>query len=156
VTTTDDDEPYISFTSASQVSHSENGSLIITAELSNPSSRMITLPFTVESSSSADGTDYSISSSPITIAAGQTSGNIVISISADELDEQDEIVIVNMETPINAIFGVTTSHSATITDDDHTPEITSTQSFSINENSANTTSLGFVGATDADTGTTFQ
>ena len=156
VTITDDDEPYISFTTVSQVSLSENGSLIITAELSNPSSRMITLPFTVESGSSADGTDYSITSSPLTIAAGQTSGNIVISINADDLDEIDETVILSMGTPINAIHGSTITHTATITDDDHTPKIASTQSFSIDENSANTTSLGFVAATDANTGTTFQ
>ena len=87
---------------------------------------------------------------------GQTSGNIVIAINPDHIDEQDETLIVKMGTPVNAIHGVTTTHTATITDDDYTPEIAANQTFSVDENSSNTTTFGVVAATDDNSGTNFQ
>ena len=110
--------PFVNFTTASQSSANESGSLTITAELSCSYSSTVTIPFSVNSSSSADGSDYSISSSPITITTGNTSGNITISIVSDSYYEPDETVIVDMGTPTNAVLGSIISHTATITNDD--------------------------------------
>jgi len=133
-TITDDDAtPTVTFTAATQSSASETGTMTITAQLSAVSGRDVTVPFTVNASSTAEGAgvDYTISSSPVTIAKGATTGTITITIVTDVLDEYDETIVVDMGTPTNANMGATTSHTATITDDDATPTViftTATQS----------------------------
>ena len=121
ITITDDDAtPTVSFTSASQASMDESGMLTITAQLSAASGRDVSVPFTVNGSSTAMGssTDYSITGSPVAISAGSTSTTITVTIVSDALDEADETVVVDMGTPSNATAGSTTRHTATITDDD--------------------------------------
>lgn len=128
-TITDDDEiPSVTFTSASQSSVNESGTMTITAQLSAVSGLDVTVPFTVDGSSTATGggVDYSITASPVIIAAGNTSADIIITITEDDLDESDETVIINMGTPSNAIQGATIQHIATITDDDTDPLVTFT------------------------------
>jgi predicted outer membrane repeat protein len=110
--------PTVTFTAASQTSAGESGSMTITAQLSAISPSAVSVPFTVNGASTASGTDYSISASPITINAGSLTGTITITITPDSLDENNETVIVNMGIPTNAVQGVTLTHTATITDDD--------------------------------------
>jgi len=158
-TITDDDAaPSVTFTAASQSSTDETGIMTITAQLSTISGIDVTVPFTMNGSSTATGSgnDYTITASPITITAGNTTGTITITIAADALDENDETVIVDMGTPTNANQGVTLTHTATITDDDETPVVTFSQSFNVNENSILGTVVGTVVATDPDAGTTFS
>ena len=129
--------PTVNFTSSSQVSATESGTMTITAQLSSPSLLGVSVPFTVDGSSTAtgSGTDYSISASPITIPAGSTTGTVTITIVSDIIDEPNETVVINMGTPVNATQGSTITHTATITDDDNPPVVsftTGSQS-SINE-----------------------
>ena len=124
----DDATPTVTFTSASQSSASESGTMTITAQLSAVSGKDVTVPFTVNGSSTATGggMDYSISGSPITISEGSTTGTITITIAPDVKDEDNETVIVDMGVPTNATQGATTTHTATITDDDAAPTVTFT------------------------------
>lgn len=122
-TITDDDlPPTVDFTAASQSSVAESGTMTVTAQLSAQSGLDVSLPYTVTGTAS-NGTDYTITSSPITIAAGNTTGTITITILTDTLDEADETAIVTMDTPINATKGTTSAHTATITDDDQPPDV---------------------------------
>jgi hypothetical protein len=118
--TNDDALPTVSFTAANQNVAENTASATITAQLSAASIQTITVPFTINGSSTATGggTDYSISATPITINAGSTSADITLTVINDSIDEADETVVVNMGTPTNATQGATTSHIATIQDDD--------------------------------------
>jgi hypothetical protein len=131
-------EPSVSFTLDTQSSTGETSVMILTAQLSEASVKDVTLPFIVNPSSTAtgSGTDYTISASPITIPVGSTSSDIIITISEDAIDENDETVIVEMGTPINAVQGATSSHTATITDDDNPPEINFTSALQTSDNEA--------------------
>ena len=129
----DDDSPSVSFTIASQSSTGESGELTIIVELSELSGRNVTVPFSVNGSATGGGTDYSITASPVIILAGNVSKVLTITIATDVLDEYDETVVVEMETPTNATLGATTSHTATITDDDDSPTVT----FTIDSQSSN-------------------
>lgn len=111
----DNNPPTVGFTSVSQTSASESGTMVITAQLSAVSGKEITVPFTV-SGTATSGIDYTITSSPINIPAGSTTGTATITIQSDTLDEDDETVIVTMGTPTNATLGGTVVHTATITD----------------------------------------
>jgi hypothetical protein len=80
------------------------------------------VPFTL-SGSATQGSDYTITASPLTIPAGSLSADITITVSDDSIDENDETVVITMGTPTNATQGATTVHTATITDND-TADIT--------------------------------
>jgi len=118
--------PLINFTSANQ-SGTENsvGTMTITAQLSVASSKDVTVPFT-GSGTASNPSDYTITSSPITITTGNTTGTITITVNGDAIDEQDETVIVEMGIPTNATQGSTITHTATINDDDDPPSVSFT------------------------------
>ncbi len=122
ITITDDDAtPAVTFTSANQSKAENAGTATITAQLSAASGQAVTVPFTV-TGTAANPADYTITASPIIIAAGATSANITISIVDDAIYENpNETVIVTMGTPTNAAKGVTTAHTLTITDNDPAP-----------------------------------
>ena len=148
-TITDDDAmPTVTFTAASQSSVNETGSITITAKLSAVSGRDVTVPFTVNGSSTATGSgvDYSISASPIFILEGNTTVDIEITITEDNIVEDDETVIVEMGTPTNATSGVITAYTATIADDDVLPNVSTQSVTSIGSSTAighgNITDLG--------------
>ncbi|NJD56330.1 MAG: hypothetical protein FIA94_07995, partial [Nitrospirae bacterium] len=129
LTITDDDPaPTVIFTTSSQATAGEDGTATITAQLSAASGKDVTVPFTVNGSSTATGGgfDYSMSASPVTIPAGSTTADITVSITSDNLDEDHETVIVDMGAPTNATQGAITTHALTITDDAPAPAVTFT------------------------------
>ena len=109
--------PTVAFTTASQSGQEDVGTLTVTAELSAVSDTDVTVPFTA-TGTATDGSDYTITTSPITIAAGQTSADIVITVTDDSDDEQTETVILTLDTPTGADLGTSTVHTATIEDND--------------------------------------
>lgn len=118
VTITDDDPlPEVNWTSASQASVGESGTLTVTAEIDAVSGRDVTVPFVV-TGTATDPDDYTITASPVVISAGETTVDITITIASDMDVEGDETVILTMGTPTNATKGSVDVHTATITDDD--------------------------------------
>ena len=117
--------PTVTFTSASQ-SHVEDGTgMTITAQLSQTLTHDVTVPFTT-SGTATNSTDYTITTSPVTITAGSLSTTITINVVDDHVYESDETVVVTMGTPTNAAKGTTTTHTATIVNDDP-PGVTITE-----------------------------
>jgi len=118
--------PTVTFTSEAESYSEATTEIRITAQLSEVMNYAgVTVPYSVDESSTATGgdTDYSIWESPISISAGSNSSTILITVSNDALDEGDETVVVNMGTPKNADQGAITQHTVTITDDDPTPTV---------------------------------
>ncbi|TAJ12651.1 choice-of-anchor D domain-containing protein [Marinilabiliaceae bacterium JC017] len=118
--------PTVTFTNISQTISEATETITITAQLSEAIDYTnVTVPFSVNGSSSATGggVDYSISGSPITIIAGETSKEINITLNNDVLDEPAETVVVNMGEPTNAAQGPTTTFTANIIDDDLAPTV---------------------------------
>jgi hypothetical protein len=106
--------PTVTFTAASQSVSEAVGTATITAQLSSTSTQAVTVPFTV-TGTAANPADYTITASPVTIAAGSTTATITVTVVADAVAEPDETVIVTMGTPTNATAGATTVHTLTIT-----------------------------------------
>ena len=148
-------EPTVTLSLAPSSTISENGgSTSVKATLSNTFNKTVTI--NLGFSGTASGTDYSKTSSSINITSGNSTGTITLSGDDDDLDENNETVIVDISTIANGAESGTQQVTCTITDDDNTPIVTASQSFSVDEDAANTTSVGTVVATDADAGTTFQ
>ena len=123
--TDDDDPPQIYFALSSSATVDETaGTHNITVSLSAVSGKDVSVTFTT-SGTATSGTDYSgLTSSPLTITAGNSSGTISFTVTSDAVDEgSGETVILTMGTPTNATLGSITTHTATITDDDGMPTI---------------------------------
>jgi len=101
--------------------------MTITAELSAASGQDVSVPFSLSGTATeGGGNDYTITATPVSISAGDTTATITITVNDDALDEASETVIINMGAPTNASQGVITAHMATITDNDVTPSVTLT------------------------------
>jgi len=112
----------VSFAAAGQSATEGAGTMTLTAQLSDAATQDVTVPFTV-SGTATDGTDFTITASPIAIPAGSLTGTVTITILDDTTDEADETVVVTMGTPTNAFAGDVTVHTATILDDDDPPTV---------------------------------
>jgi hypothetical protein len=116
-----DDPPVVSFVLADQ-SHPESMDGLAMLLLSNPSSRDITVNYSVGGDAQG-GYDYSLTASPITIPALDLTFPIVIDVTDDLIDEVDETVILTLGAIVNATKGSPDVHLYTIEDDDDPPDV---------------------------------
>ncbi|MEP1080015.1 Ig-like domain-containing protein [Leptolyngbya sp. PL-A3] len=149
-TITDNDPiPTVSFTTATQ-SGGEGSTLTITLQLSALSGQDVTVPFTL-AGTATDGSDYTLTTSPLTITAGSTTATLTLVSTNDALGEADETIIVTMGVPTNASIGATATHTVTLLDNDVSPGI------SLSSSSATTLNSSFsVTATFTETVTGFD
>lgn len=129
----EDAAPTVSFTAASQdvAENVASGTATATVQLAAVSGRDVTVPFTVNpapavAGDAVSGDDYSVSTtSPLTIPAGSTTATLTIAVVNDGVNESDENVRLVMDTAglVNATAGATTTHVATITNDDTLPQV---------------------------------
>lgn len=116
--TNDDTVPTVQWSVASQSITESGGSATITAQLSMATGVAVSIPFTLSGTATGSGTDYSVTASPITIAAGSLSTTATVTIVNDAAIESQETVVVTMGTPTNASAGATTTHTVSINDND--------------------------------------
>ncbi|MDM8160382.1 cadherin domain-containing protein [Labilibaculum sp. K2S] len=148
-------EPTVTLSLDPSSSISENaGSTSVKATLSNTFNKTVSV--NLLKSGTTSGTDYSLSSTSISITTGNTTGTATITGVNDDLDEDNETVIIDISSVTNGTESGTQQVTCTLTDDDNTPVITASQSFSIAENIVNSGAVGTVLATDGDAGTSFS
>ncbi len=131
----------------------ENGIATVTATLSAASSSDVTVTLGYTGTATGGGTDYTASSTTITIAAGSLSGTATITAVNDTIDEDDETVIVDITGVTNATESGTQTVTVTITDDDAEPTI-SVNDQSVAEGNSGTTTLTFTVTLSAASGKT--
>jgi hypothetical protein len=120
--------PKVSFSTSTQSAGEGTGAMTITVELSAPSSLGVTVPFSVTGTAMGGGEDYTITASPLIIAAGQSSGTITVNMVNESILEGNETVTVTLNAPTNATLGSITTHTATIVNDDVPPLVDFTTS----------------------------
>ncbi len=124
--TDNDPAPSLSFGTVAAVTEGASGetaNMTFTVELSAASGREVTVDYADTGSGSAtSGTDYAaLTAGTLTFATGTTSQSFTVSVTGDDVDEDDETVTVRLSSPAGAAFvgGVTTlDASGQITDDD--------------------------------------
>ena len=150
VTDLNDNTPVITASQSFDINeNSEDDTLVGTVEVSDGDVTATTYQdWKITGGNTDNAFDINSSSGEITVA------------DASQLDYETEPNSYNLS--ITVSDGSTTSSAETVTINvtdlnDNTPVITASQSFGIDENSANATSIGIVAATDADvTTTTYQ
>lgn len=114
-----DPEPQLSFTSIGQKVNEDVGTVTITAQLNVMSGKDVTVPFNVVGTAMEGlGMDYILPPSPLTIAAGNTSVDILLEVLDDDDKESDEDVIITLDPPTNAILGSPAQSTLTIQDNE--------------------------------------
>jgi len=113
----DDPEPVATFnTNAMTVAESAT-TVMFEVRLSAVSGRTVTVPFSVDdaASTATAGTDYTISSSPLTFPAGTQTQQIAITIIQDAMPEYNETIKIDLGMPTNATLGTPSTRTRTLT-----------------------------------------
>jgi len=132
-----DDEPSVSIASAS-TSEGNTGTKILefTVSLSAISDKDVSVSFVTADLTATEGVDYEPANGTLTIAAGQSSGKIMVTVRGDATIEPDETFRVDLSDPTNASIAVG-SATGTITNDDLlVPEISINSPAGVAENNA--------------------
>jgi peptidoglycan/xylan/chitin deacetylase (PgdA/CDA1 family) len=120
----DDDPPPLIQLSSSMYSGGEaSGSIVVTATLSSPSGKMITVDYASSDGIATAGSDYISTNGILTFVQGETSHTITIPILDDTIDEDNETFSISLSNPTNATLGSPTTATLTIIDDDSAPQI---------------------------------
>ncbi|MDB4842362.1 autotransporter domain-containing protein, partial [Gammaproteobacteria bacterium] len=119
-----DNPPVIDFNLTSSSGDEATSSKVITVDLSEISTKSITVNYSIAGTATGSGEDYTLGSGAITVNAGETTASITIaSIIDDSADEPDETVIITLSSPANATLGTDIVHTFTINDNDTTPVV---------------------------------
>ncbi|QDS17944.1 autotransporter domain-containing protein [Xanthomonas arboricola] len=140
-TIVNDDFPNASIAVApSSVAEDGATNLIYTVTLDQAAPSAVSVAFSVGGTATS-GTDYAAVSSPLVIAAGQTTGTITINPTADSTIEPDETVVLTLASGTGYNVGSPNSATGTILNDDQ-PTL-SINDVSVNEGNAGTTNATF-------------
>ncbi|MEK9155855.1 MAG: Calx-beta domain-containing protein, partial [Patescibacteria group bacterium] len=121
-TITNDDTPPAVTLQASPVSLAEEGpSSTLTASLSALSAKNITVNLAFSGNATLNA-DYTVGAS-ITIPAGSGSNSINLSLIDDLLDEEDESIVIDIDSIANGTEGSVQQQTISIVDDDEMPAI---------------------------------
>jgi hypothetical protein len=114
--------PTISFVLSDQTVDESAGEIHVIMQLTAATDKTVSVPFSLDGSA-LPGDDYTVSSSPVVILPGYTTGEVVVKIIDDDIDEDAETAVLIMGTPTNAVKGTPFTHIMTIEDNDDPPEV---------------------------------
>ena len=119
ITITDDDDiPTVQLSLVNAVMREDADVSTLRATINRASSRDVTVNLVISGTASGGGVDYTISSTTITIPAGQLSAVVTVTSVDDNIDEPDETIIADIDQVTNAVEVGTQQETITIRDDD--------------------------------------
>ncbi|MDA1044663.1 MAG: right-handed parallel beta-helix repeat-containing protein, partial [Verrucomicrobia bacterium] len=117
--------PLIGFALAASSGPESTSLVAISLSITSPIAyaHPITVTFTATGGTATAGSDYVLDSNMVTLNAGQTSTNIYLHVTHDELPEADETVLIQLTQFVNARAGAQVTHTYTILNDDAAPDV---------------------------------
>ncbi|MGQ0622715.1 MAG: Calx-beta domain-containing protein [Panacagrimonas sp.] len=109
--------PTVSFATASARALESAGAILIRVNLSQVSTRNITVPVTFGGTARRPA-DFTRSTNSLSIPAGSSGADLRVTIINDTVSEPTETVILTMGTPVNATKGPIVTHTLSIDDND--------------------------------------
>lgn len=110
--------------------------------LSGPSSKTVSVPYTVTAGTATPGADFDATGGAVTIPAGQTTATITVPVVRDAVNEPSETLGVSLGSPTNAQLGGKSTATGTIVDDD-TISFTLVANQTVTEGNTGTTPMTF-------------
>ena len=114
-TVRNDTEPSLSIQAATV--GEGDGTAGFTVELGAVSGAQVTVDYATADGTATAGADYTAANGTLTFAPGETSKSISVTITDDDVDEENETFTVTLGNAVNASIGQATA-TGTITDDD--------------------------------------
>ncbi len=114
------DYPVASFASAAGTIAEGGGTHTVRLNLSKASATDLTIGYVLGGTATA-GSDYTAPSGTVTLTAGATTADIAVAVTNDTDAEGDETVVLTLSAGSGYLFGATTEHTLTITDDEALP-----------------------------------
>jgi len=133
VTILDDDSPTVSFSTNTFTIDEYTSQALITAILSAPSGRTLSVNYASSNGTAIAGSDYSAVSGTLTFASGQVSRSFSVPILDDLIDEPNETVRLYLSNPTNAVLGANSSATLVIVDDEPPPASFTTDNFLVSD-----------------------
>ena len=128
-----DDDPFVNIATTTAGSE-DNATANITVSLSSPSEKVTSVNFATSNGTAIAGDDYTANSGSVSIAAGDNSTSIPITILTDNLDEATEQLTVTLTNPQNAQAGSRMVGTLNISDSASTnPPVVSIVDTAVNE-----------------------
>ncbi|MCA9145054.1 MAG: DUF5050 domain-containing protein [Planctomycetales bacterium] len=122
------DAPNVGFVSSGRTVTEGTSTVVATLRLSAPSAATVTVPYSVASSTTLSGSEYSLNpGSSVVFAPGETAKSITINLGNDSLDEPTEYLRLLMGNPENAVATGGRSFTVAVRDND-VPRVSFTQS----------------------------
>lgn len=118
ITNDGDVQATVAFSQTSSFTSESSGTATLEVALDAIALTDISIDYTVSAGSATDGDDYTLANGSLTIAAGNRSDNILVTIVDDILSESAETITVTISNPSSATLGTNTTHTLTITDND--------------------------------------
>ncbi len=142
-----DDAPPVATLSSAMIVEGNAGTttLVFTVTLSAASGMPTTFSYSTSDGTASAGSDYAAASGTLTIAAGETSGTVSITVNGDTLYEAGETLTLTLANPSGASFAggaPTLSATGTIANDD-APPVASIASAVVTEGNSGTANLVF-------------
>ncbi len=110
-------DPNVTISSASLLPEVADETIIVTATLEFASSSDVQVTLASTGTATGGGTDYTLSSNTITIAAGQTTGTATLTAVADQTADDNETIILDISGVTNAIEATEQKVTITISED---------------------------------------
>ena len=119
----DDNVPTVQFAAATSNDAENVTAVNIQVTLSAVSGRDVTVNFSVAGTATGGGTDHNLASGSTVISAGQSAKDISFTVVDDALNEDDETIVITLDTFVNGSLGAPSTHTYTIGNDDPTPTV---------------------------------
>ncbi|ETR66874.1 MAG: hypothetical protein OMM_12236, partial [Candidatus Magnetoglobus multicellularis str. Araruama] len=130
----DDDMTQVEWTKASETFGEDQGTISLSVSLNKTSYTDVTVPYALTISGTASTEDHTIQSGTFVIPANSTILTKTFAITEDGIDEPNESIILELQTPTNARLGINQIKEITITDNDVPLVNWSKSSQNVNEN----------------------
>lgn len=115
------DLPLVSLSLSSDTIEEDGGIVTVTAHLSRVNETDVSVKLEFSGSATGERDDYTVSTDTIIIPAGSRSGNTLITAVGDTDMEEDETVVINIGSAVNAARGDGSQVTATIIQSDPRP-----------------------------------
>jgi len=121
----------VAFAAASSSGSEAITSVNLAVALNAASTQTVTVAYAITGGTATNGgIDYKLADGTVSFAPGETTKNISFSVTNDTLNELNETIVLNLNTPLNATLGIINEHTYTITDDDLMPAVAFTSAAS--------------------------
>jgi probable HAF family extracellular repeat protein len=113
--------PLVSIADAPAVTEGNAGTTeaVFTVNLSNECSETVTVAYATADAGATAGSDYQATSGTLTFAPGETSKTITVLVNGDRLAESDEMFVVNLSSPTNAVIADGQGFGTILDDEPH-------------------------------------